>query len=98
MWAVTLLAGVNDTEEDAHALLRHARQFYDQTRLRPQIRLIPFNSIDAPGPPSYQRTDETREKVFCGILRGGGFPMHKRYSGGADVHAACGQLSGLLRQ
>ncbi len=92
MWALTLLAGVNDSDADARALLDRAREFAGKTGLRPQIRLIPYNPIGTGGVEPFARPDEKREAAFAGILRAGGFSAHRRYSGGADVNAACGQL------
>jgi len=98
MWAITLLAEVNDTLEDAQALADRARGFFHATGLRPQIRIIQYNPVDAPDRAPFRRSDESRETAFCALLRREGFPAHKRYSGGADVHAACGQLAGMLRK
>jgi len=94
MWAITPLAGVNDTEEDAHALVECARNFQLRTGLRPQIRIIPYNPVDTPDLDRYRRSDDERESAFQRIMRTEGFSAHRRYSGGADVHAACGQLAG----
>jgi 23S rRNA (adenine2503-C2)-methyltransferase len=94
MWAVTPLAGINDSEEDARALARYADRFFQKTGLRPQIRMILYNPIDAPGAEFYAPSDEARESHFRDILRSEGFSAHKRYSGGADIQAACGQLAG----
>lgn len=93
MWAVTPLAGVNDTVEDAHALTECALRFYERTGLRPQIRIIPYNPIGSGSGGGFRRSDEDRESEFRRILRTRGFPAHKRYSGGADVRAGCGQLA-----
>ena len=98
MWAITLLAEVNDTLEDAQALADRARAFCHATKLRPQIRIIQYNPVDAPDRAPFRQSDESRETAFCALLRREGFPAHKRYSGGADVHAACGQLAGMLRK
>lgn len=94
MWAVTPLAGVNDSEEDARALARCARNFQQKTGLRPQIRVIPYNPINGQNPREYKRSDDGRELSFRHILFEEGFSARKRYSGGADVQAACGQLTG----
>jgi len=94
MWAVTLLAGVNDTEADARALARLARFFLERTGIRPQLRLIPYNPIDVPGREPFLRSDDQRETAFWRVLREEGFGIRKRYSGGADIRAACGQLAG----
>jgi 23S rRNA (adenine2503-C2)-methyltransferase len=92
MWAVTLLAGVNDTAEDGRALAALARDFEAKTGRRPRISVIPYNSITRESDPFARATPEA-ETSFRDALREGGFGSHKRYSGGADVGAACGQLS-----
>jgi 23S rRNA (adenine2503-C2)-methyltransferase len=84
MCAVTLLAGVNDSDDDARALADRARAFEAATGRRPRISVIPYNSIE--GDP-FQRSP--REAEFRAAL---GLPSHRRYSGGSDVGAACGQL------
>ena len=92
MWAVTPLAGINDTAEDARALAACAWTFLNRTGLRPQIRLIPYNPIDLSGREPFARSDDARETAFWRVLHDEGFSARKRYSGGADVFAACGQL------
>jgi len=93
MWAVTPLATVNDTRGDAHALAELARDFVARTGLRPRISLIPYNRIDDTNDP-FTRSSEAAEGEFREALRDAGFGTHKRYSGGADVNAGCGQLAG----
>lgn len=90
MWAVTLLAGVNDFDEDAAALAQRMLAFVEATGVKPRLSLIPYNSIGANDP--YQRTDPQREAGFRTVLSEHNLASHKRYSGGADVAAACGQL------
>ena len=85
MWAVTLLADVNDSDDDARALAELARSFAATTGLRPRLSIIAYNPID--GDP-FERSP--REREFRDAL---GLPSHRRYSGGADVNAACGQLA-----
>jgi 23S rRNA (adenine2503-C2)-methyltransferase len=93
MWALTPLATYNDTLEDARHLGELARDFVSKTGLRPRISLIPYNSIaDADDP--FARSSAVAEGVFREALRDAGFATHKRYSGGADVQAGCGQLAG----
>jgi len=92
MWAVTLLAGVNDAAEDGQALAALARQFEQRTGRRPRISVIPYNAIAAADDP-FTRSTADAEGTFREALRDGGFGSHKRYSGGGDVAAACGQLS-----
>ncbi len=93
MWALTLLSGVNDHPEDARALALRAQAFSRQTGLKPQIRLIPYNGINAAVQDGFQRSPATSESEFRRILREAGFNAHKRYSGGSDIQAGCGQLS-----
>jgi 23S rRNA (adenine2503-C2)-methyltransferase len=88
MWAVTLLAGVNDGDDDARALAAAAHAFDLRAGVRPRISIIPYNPID--GDPFVRSEDEGR---FRDTLRALGVYTHKRYSGGADVNAACGQLA-----
>jgi 23S rRNA (adenine2503-C2)-methyltransferase len=93
MWAVTPLADVNDTLEDARRIAEMARDFETKTGLRPRISLIPYNPIDDVSD-RFARSTEEAEGRFREVLRDAGFGTHKRYSGGADVHAGCGQLAG----
>ncbi|MCE9571750.1 MAG: radical SAM protein [Deltaproteobacteria bacterium] len=91
MWAVTLLDGVNDSDDDARALAERVRAFHAATGQRPRLSIIPFNSLGADDP--FQRAPLERERAFRGVLADAGLPSHKRYSGGGDVAAACGQLA-----
>jgi 23S rRNA (adenine2503-C2)-methyltransferase len=84
MWAVTLLDGVNDSLAHAHALADRARAFEAATGKRPRISILAYNAID--GDPFQQ---SPRESEFRAAL---GLPSHRRYSGGSDIAAACGQL------
>jgi 23S rRNA (adenine2503-C2)-methyltransferase len=94
MWAVTPMENVNDFEEDARELARLAQKFAEKTGLRPRISIVPYNAIDPPGQPQFVRSGSARESAFRKILSEAGLPSHMRYSGGADVRAACGQLAG----
>ena len=91
LWAVTLLDGVNDGEADARALARLARDFAARAGVRPRISVIPYNAIGGDDP--FRRTSEERERAFRDAMRDEGVFTHRRYSGGADVAAACGQLA-----
>jgi 23S rRNA (adenine2503-C2)-methyltransferase len=91
MWAVTPLAGVNDGEEDARALAELARGFELRVGVRPRVSVVPYNAIDVPGSDPFARGDVAR---FVERLVAWGLRPHVRYSGGADVAAACGQLAG----
>jgi 23S rRNA (adenine2503-C2)-methyltransferase len=88
MWAVTLLDGVNDSDEDAHALAAKARWFEAQSGRRPRISIIAYNAIGSAGDDPFKRSN--REAAYREAL---GMPSHRRYSGGSDVGAACGQLA-----
>ncbi len=92
MWAVTLLSRVNDSAEDGAALAARAAAFAARTGRRPRISVIPYNAISTEDDP-FRRSSEEAEARFREALRDGGFASHKRYSGGGDVAAACGQLA-----
>ena len=89
MWAVTLLAGVNDGDADAHALADRAHAFAAKTGKRPRISLLDYNTIGDGDP--FARSPRMAD--FRAILSAAGLPSHRRYSGGSDVAAACGQLA-----
>jgi 23S rRNA (adenine2503-C2)-methyltransferase len=91
MWAVTPLAGVNDTDADARALAGLARAFAERTGIRARISVVPYNAIGEPGAEPFARGDVS---LFVDRLVAYGLRPHVRYSGGADVAAACGQLAG----
>jgi 23S rRNA (adenine2503-C2)-methyltransferase len=91
MWAVTLLDGVNDGDPHAAALAARARRFREVAGVAPRISVIPYNEI--PGDP-FRRS--RREAAFRDILGEAGLASHRRYSGGADVAAACGQLAATV--
>jgi len=80
-----LLAGVNDTAEDARRLVPML------AGLRCKVNLIPFNPW--PGAP-YQRPSEAAVDAFGRTLRDAGYTVTIRYSKGEDIGAACGQLDG----
>jgi 23S rRNA (adenine2503-C2)-methyltransferase len=94
MWAVTPMNNVNDSEEDARELARLARKFVEDTGIKPRISIVPYNAIDPPGHAQFVRSDAAREAAFRKILSEAGLASHMRYSGGADISAACGQLAG----
>jgi 23S rRNA (adenine2503-C2)-methyltransferase len=96
MWAVTLLDGVNDSEADARALAERAHAFIAATGIRPRISIVAYNAIGGPGPDSDPFTRSTREVAFRATLAAARLPSHRRYSGGSDVGAACGQLANTV--
>jgi 23S rRNA (adenine2503-C2)-methyltransferase len=91
MWAVTLLDGVNDSDDDARALADRAIAFAAATGKRPRLSIIAYNAIGAGDP--FRRSP--RERAFRDVLAAAGLASHRRYSGGSDVAAACGQLAGV---
>jgi 23S rRNA (adenine2503-C2)-methyltransferase len=94
MFAITLLAGVNDGGEDAHALAELVASFRERTGKSPRLSIIPYNAIDEDeSRDPFRRTADEREAAFRDALRARGVFSHKRYSGGSDVAAACGQLA-----
>ncbi|UCH90534.1 MAG: 23S rRNA (adenine(2503)-C(2))-methyltransferase RlmN, partial [Nitrospirota bacterium] len=78
-----LLAGVNDTSEDANRLVSLLRG------IRSKINLIPFNEF--PGNP-FRRPASYVIDTFQKIIRNRGLDVFLRKSRGGDVLGACGQL------
>ena len=78
-----LIADVNDADEQARLLSRHAR------RLSAKVNLIPYNSVS--GLP-WTRPSENRQEKFLAILQARGIPATLRREKGHDIDAACGQL------
>jgi 23S rRNA (adenine2503-C2)-methyltransferase len=89
MWAVTLLDGVNDGDADARALADRALAFHAATGIRPRISLLDYNPIG----PGDRFVRSPRMPAFRAVLSEAGLASHRRYSGGSDVAAACGQLA-----
>ena len=54
------------------------------------VNLIPYNPIDRR--PQLRTTERPERDAFAAILREAGFVTTIRYSLGADIAAACGQL------
>lgn len=81
-----LLAGVNDSLEDAERLVDLVRG------LPVKVNLIPFNPW--PGAP-YARPGEAAIDGFCRLLANADVSVTVRRSRGRDIGAACGQLDGL---
>jgi 23S rRNA (adenine2503-C2)-methyltransferase len=78
-----LLAGVNDTREDARRLVKLL------AGIKSKVNLIPLNA--APGIP-YERPTDERVNRFAQILADGHLTVSVRRSRGRDIRAACGQL------
>ncbi|APR77848.1 Ribosomal RNA large subunit methyltransferase N [Minicystis rosea] len=88
MLAYTLLAGQNDTDEDANALADLCVQFRADHGIGARLSLIPYNPVDGAG---FVRSP--RLEAFRDVFRARGLGTIVRYSGGGDVGAACGQLA-----
>ena len=87
-----LIAAIPDAMlADARALAALALGFEARTGIRPRLSIVPYNRIDCDGADPFRRGDPAR---FIERLVGHGVRPHLRYSGGADMAAACGQLSG----
>jgi 23S rRNA (adenine2503-C2)-methyltransferase len=79
----TLLAGVNDSPEEARRVAGRLRG------LRAKVNLIPFN--EWPGA-AFRRPATERVLGFQRVLLDAGITATVRWSKGEDVGAACGQL------
>lgn len=79
----TMIAGVNDTTEQAQGLAAIAR------RLRAHVNLIPLNPTPlSPDQPS----DPQTIRSFVNVLKEAGVPVTVRDTRGRSIDAACGQL------
>lgn len=84
MFAYALMGGVNTTDEEAEALA-------ELLAIMPaRLSLIDWNPV--PGLPYRPPTPEERDR-FHDRLATLGVPVIRRYSGGKDIGAACGQLA-----
>jgi len=78
-----LLAGVNDSPEDAHRLAKLLGG------MKAKVNLIPLNA--AAGIP-FERPSDAAIDRFAKIVAGHGIVVSVRKSRGRDIRAACGQL------
>jgi 23S rRNA (adenine2503-C2)-methyltransferase len=78
-----LIAGINDTDEQARGLAKIAH------RLSAKINLIPYNTVEAF---DWSRPSRARQEKFRSILREHGVTATLRREKGHDIAAACGQL------
>lgn len=82
-----LIAGVNDSPEDARKLVRRLRG------LRVKVNVIPLNE-DPVYLPGWKRPDEAAIDAFVRPLADASLTVTVRRSKGPDASAACGQLKG----
>ena len=78
-----LIAGVNDTDDQAHLLAAQTRRF------AAKVNLIPYNTVQ--GLP-WSRPSDHRQERFLSILQRHAIPATLRREKGGDIDAACGQL------
>jgi 23S rRNA (adenine2503-C2)-methyltransferase len=78
-----LIAGVNDSEEQAHLLAGHAR------RIGARINLIPYNTVEGL---EWSRPSHEKQERFLAIVRSHDVVATLRREKGHDIEAACGQL------
>jgi 23S rRNA (adenine2503-C2)-methyltransferase len=79
-----MLAGVNDSLDDAARLVRLLRG------IRSKVNLIPFNPFPGAG---FACSSAETIRRFQERLLAGGVHATIRHSRGRDIHAACGQLA-----
>ncbi len=83
----TLIAGVNDSKEQARELAQLLRDFPCK------INLIPFNTF---AQSDYRRPSGNAVSRFWQVLVDAGFTVTVRTTRGDDIDAACGQLVGQV--
>lgn len=83
MFEYVMLAGVNDSDEDARKLVKVL------SGVKAKVNLLPLNA--APGIP-FERPSDERVNAFAKILADRGLMVSVRKSRGRDIRAACGQL------
>ena len=82
-----LMSGVNSGEDEAEAIARH----FSGGPVR--VHLIDVN--DPSG--RHRPPDDAERGRFLDALRARGIVFVRRYSGGPDIHAACGMLASTAR-
>jgi len=82
-----MLAGVNDSEQQAQQLVTLLKD------MRAKINLIPFNSFEQSG---YERSSQQAIDRFSQVLMRNDIVVITRRPRGEDIAAACGQLAGQV--
>ncbi len=82
-----MLAGINDSDENARELARLLKN------TPCKINLIPFNPFQGT---DYRCSSGNRRHAFANILINQGFVVTTRKTRGDDIDAACGQLVGKV--
>jgi 23S rRNA (adenine2503-C2)-methyltransferase len=83
MLQYTLIAGVNDSLEEAQDLVLIAK------RLNAKVNIIPLNTVAVT---RLKSPTQNQVQSFRDILHKEGIRVMVRYSKGQDIAAACGQL------
>ena len=83
-----MLDGVNDSDDEAHALVSLVQD------VPCKLNLIPFNPFPNSG---YKRSSQARIRRFSEILQQAGIVTTTRKTRGDDIDAACGQLAGQIK-
>src|SRR2546426_7745440 len=81
--AWVLMSGINTGEDEAEELARLFRGA--------ALRLSVIDVNDPTG--TFERADDTERSAFFTALARRGIGLIRRYSGGSDIHAACGMLA-----
>jgi 23S rRNA (adenine2503-C2)-methyltransferase len=81
--AWVLMAGVNTEPEEARALARLLEGA--------PVRVSVIDVNDPTG--RFRRADDSERSTFLSALAAHRLPFVRRYSGGPDIHAACGMLA-----
>ena len=91
-----MLDGVNDSTEQARALVRLVRGQTELSRdpVSCKFNLIPFNPFPASG---LLRSPDPRVQAFAQVLLEAGIVTTVRRTRGDDIDAACGQLAGEVQ-
>lgn len=80
--------GVNDTMEDAQALLKFSKV------IPSKVNLIEYNPIDdGSGPGQFRQAGDAALQMYQHLLESNGITTRIRKSRGKDIDAACGQLA-----
>jgi 23S rRNA (adenine2503-C2)-methyltransferase len=80
--------GINDTEEDAKALLKFCKI------IPSKVNLIEYNPIDEG---EFQQASDEVLNMYMDLLEKNGITTRIRKSRGKDIDAACGQLANKIR-
>jgi len=94
-FAYTMMQGVNDLPEHAHALAKLMRRIDAKVQRAntAKVNLIPFNPFDGT---RFERSEESRIRDFQKLLLDAGVLTMVRRTRGDDIDAACGQLKGQV--